>query len=186
MNNGLKNILTNDTVIVYPTDTIYGLGWLITPKVVDTINIIKQRPPEKHFSIIAPNSNWVKQYFEVDDDFENIWNKIKGKYPNRWLTLVIKLKSINKRPSDINFNLLSHNDEIGVRFIDHPLQALISALNKPLITTSANISGYPPISYLDQLTMNQQECIDYAIDWSLLNQPPSMIIRYDNGSIIRW
>lgn len=185
MNNGLENILTKDTVIVYPTDTIYGLGWLMTPKVVDTINIIKQRPLEKHFSIIAPSFEWVREYFEVDDDFEHTWYTVKKQHPKRWLTLVVKLKPYNQRPHDKDFSILSRSDEIGIRFIDHPLQEVITRLDKPIITTSANISGYPPISHIDQLTIDQQHRIDYAIDQGILDNPPSRIIRYSDGSILR-
>jgi tRNA A37 threonylcarbamoyladenosine synthetase subunit TsaC/SUA5/YrdC len=52
---GILPAITSSTVILYPTDTIYGLGGLVTPEVIEKIKRIKQRDEGKYFSIIAPS-----------------------------------------------------------------------------------------------------------------------------------
>jgi tRNA A37 threonylcarbamoyladenosine synthetase subunit TsaC/SUA5/YrdC len=63
-------------IFVYPTDTIYGIGGIITQTVIEKINTIKQRCISKHYSIIAPSHLRVEKHFEVEN-FEIYWNTTK-------------------------------------------------------------------------------------------------------------
>ena len=77
----LPALLTTSTVFLSPTDTIYGLGGLITPEVVQKIKQIKQRGEEKHFSIVAPNFERIASYFAVAEHFSEQRNQYKTQFP---------------------------------------------------------------------------------------------------------
>lgn len=74
-----------EKIFVYPTDTIYGIGGIVTPTVVEKINTIKQRTAGKHYSIIAPNNEWVEERFELEavsgcNGFEETWKTLHKKH----------------------------------------------------------------------------------------------------------
>ena len=171
----------NGAIFVYPTDTIYGLWGIVTPKVVDRIDKIKQRLPGKHYSIIAPNITRIQKYMDVSDDFGAERDALKAHYGPLTLLLTPK-KDIENTP---NRSLLSPSDLIWVRLIDHPIQQFVSALWQPYITTSANISWLPQIQHLSDLTDDQIAVIDYAIDDGILDGAGSTILVYQSWEIIR-
>lgn len=175
--------LTTSTVLLYPTDTIYGLWGFITPEVVNTINQIKQRPWEKSYSIIAPSLERIPHYFAVPDPFTSERTKRMMRFPWRWLTLLLPLR--NDRPRDIDFSLVSTTNIVGVRLLRHSFQQEVYALWKPLITTSANLSWHPTITHPDQLTAGQKNLIDIILDEGEIHSDPSVIIDRQTGTIIR-
>jgi L-threonylcarbamoyladenylate synthase len=177
------DFLDDETVFLYPTDTIYGLGGLVTRSVVEKINKIKQRPSEKSYSLIAPSFSRVEHYFTVENNFAEQRNSYQTTYPWRWLTILLPLRAT--RPRDIDFSLVTQTSTVGIRFIDHPFQDIISKLWKPIITTSANLSGQPTITHPDQLLHEQKELIDFCLDEGTLDRPPSVIIDYKTQKIIR-
>ena len=73
--------ITSSTVLLYPTDTIYGLGGLVTPEVVEKIMYIKQRPADKPFSIIAPSFDRVSNHFAVTSTFSEERAHRKQQFP---------------------------------------------------------------------------------------------------------
>lgn len=174
---------TNDTVLLYPTDTIYWLGGLITPQVVEKIIRIKQRPSDKPLSIIAPSIQWIKNNFLVKDVFFDERSNRKQQFPWRWLTLLLPLRT--DRDGEVDFSLISPSTLIGVRLINHPFQAIVEKLWKPFITTSANLSWQPNITHPSQLTDEQLQLIDYVIDEGTIDAPASVIIDYSTKEIIR-
>lgn len=168
-------------VFVYPTDTIYGLGWIIDPEVVERITSIKQRPAEKHYSIIAPSFAWIHRYFAVSKDIEKEW--YSQKIEHRGLTFLLPLRKNIEQ--DYNFSLLSNSWVIGVRMIEHPFQEFVTQLGQWRITTSANISWEPTIHTLENLTDQQQNMIDIAIDDGMLDAPASRILEYGTRTVVR-
>lgn len=183
----IDNILpaiTSSTVLLYPTDTIYGLWGLVTHEVVEKISRIKQRQPEKHYSIIAPSVERVKKHFLVEDTFSERRHTYKSQFPWRGLTILLPLRE-NTVSADINFSLLSPSHVIWVRFLDHPFQEIVTNLWKPFITTSANLSWQPNITHPDQLLDTQKQLIDFCIDEGTLDRPASVIIDRTTQQLIR-
>lgn len=70
-------------IFVYPTDTIYGIGGIVTSTNTTTINIAKQRRAQKHYSIIAPDIQWIKKYFRNTEDIEVQRKQRQDKFPTR-------------------------------------------------------------------------------------------------------
>lgn len=70
-------------LFVYPTDTIYGLGAIVSPESIEKITVAKQRQGGKHYSVIAPSFKWIEKCFEVSESFQTEWEQRKEKFPGR-------------------------------------------------------------------------------------------------------
>jgi len=164
-------------VILYPTDTIWGIG--CDPRNDDAIKKIlriKQRTETKNLIILVcePSSitNFVNDPLPIAFDLMKEWNKP--------LTIVFpRAKNI--------FGLVNQGDTIGIRVTKERFSYnLLKELQHPLISTSANISGAPsPVSYrsVDQsIKDNVDHIVDYRRD-NFTDMKPSTIIKInDNGS----
>lgn len=167
---------------VYPTDTIYGLWWLVREDIIQKITVIKRRPSSKHYSIIAPSVQRVHDYFDVSSRFQQEWTDARTVHGP--LTMILPLKKWVFY-SEYPRSLLSQSWRIWVRFIDHWFQNFVTSIGEPWITTSANISWHPSISSLDDLTQSQLGMINYGIDDWRLVWSGSRIIDYVSGEIVR-
>lgn len=184
-------------VFVYPTDTIYGVWWIVNKDVVTKIDAIKHRLPGKYYSSIIPSFERVERYCDVWDDFESTRNNLKSQYcvcsdwSMRGLTVLVPVRdadnnSMNEWEEDrIDFTLLSPSWKIWVRYIDHPFQEFVTALWVPFITTSINISGQPSITSLDFLQDDQCKLIDIALDAWILAWEWSVVVDLESTKIVR-
>lgn len=133
--NQAVEVLRRSGVVIYPTDTLYGLGADATYDVaVNKVFKIKGRKTEQLLSWIFVDIEMVKQYTIVSNKNEAILKKyLPGKY-----TFILLSKFPGKT--------------IGVRIPDYPIaRELSKRLGKPITATSANRSGKPPINNLDGL-----------------------------------
>lgn len=180
-------------VFVYPTDTIYGVWWIITAEVVETINAIKKRQPGKHYSIIVPSFDWVQKRCDVWDDFSDTWSRLKESHcitenwSERWLTVLVPVKTFGEKKSSWipNFSLLSPTQKIWIRFIDHPFQQFVTNLWEPFITTSINISGQENITSVELLHPFQQDLVDIVLDDGILWWEASVVVDLKSGVVVR-
>ena len=121
-------------LIIYPTDTLYGLA--VDPRQIDAVNRLfcaKQRPTEMAIPVIASSLHQVIE--KVGKLNQDAYKVAKVFWPGP-LTLVI--------PALPGFNrsLLGGGDTVAVRVPDHPLSIdLAAALGYPITATSANVSG---------------------------------------------
>ena len=156
-------------IFVYPTDTIYWVWGIVVPDVIQKIDTIKQRKPGKYYSIIAPSFGWISANFEVQEDFKSYREQ--------------QYKSLGPLT---HLLLLKDSDElIWVRYLDHPFQQFVTQLWEPFITTSVNISGEPNITSLREISPNQKNNIDIAIDVGEIVWSWSTIINYLTWERIR-
>ena len=127
------NVLKHGGVIVYPTDTVYGLGAnACDHHAVDQIFKIKNRPYAKPLPIIARNMKWVKELAFVPSKLEPTLEEI---WPGA-TTVILHRKSVI--PPIVTAGAKS----VGVRIPDHVLtDKLLGKFGYPLTATSANISG---------------------------------------------
>ncbi len=160
-------------IFVYPTDTIYGIGGNANLKdVCEKIYKIKSRPKDKPLSVIAPSEEWIMENFDVSKYILRLY--FPGPY-----TLLLKKK---------NKDFLSHASTslyVGVRIPDHPITILVNHAGVPLITTSANLSGYPPVSRYEDLDERITMHADYIIKGKCKFGKPSTIINPYTEEIIR-
>lgn len=150
---------------IYPTDTIYGIGWIYTPEMVNKIFAIKQRDTKRMFSIIAPSFDWIsKEYPEANiDELKMYLNNYHG------------------------VTYLFDYDQPRIRIIKHPFQTFIENLGETFITTSCNIAGEPPVADTKDIPAELSEKVDYIIDgWILDGRQSVLIDLVENKIINKW
>ncbi|OGN27324.1 MAG: threonylcarbamoyl-AMP synthase [Candidatus Yanofskybacteria bacterium RIFCSPLOWO2_01_FULL_49_17] len=125
-------ILRQGGTIVYPTDTVYGLGCNATDEfAVRHIYDIKQRSP-KPLPVLAKNMAWVEELVYLNDNQRKLASKF---WPGKF-TLIFPKKDII--PAIVTTGLPS----VGIRIADYPFtDKLLGAFGYPLVATSANLSG---------------------------------------------
>ena len=167
-------IIKNGGVIIFPTDTVYGIGCNpYDANAVKKIYQIKSREKIKSLPVLASSIEIVKQISTIDEFTEKI---IKKYWPGP-LTLILKLKDKNLKKS------LNLEDKIAVRIPNSV--CTLKLLNKCnlLVGTSANVSG-------DSSFTNPQECIknvknyDVFVDGgTITSKGESTIIEIENEKI---
>jgi L-threonylcarbamoyladenylate synthase len=177
VNTALK-IIQDGGIILYPTDTIWGIGCDATnTDAVKKIYELKQRHESKSMIILVDIDNKLQSYIsEVPDiAYELI------EYAENPLTLVMP------GAKNISLALIAEDGSVGIRVTSHPFcQQLIQRLRKPLVSTSANISGQPSPEYFSNIDQDIIDGVDYVVDidqHSTEIKKPSTIMRLaPNGS----
>lgn len=140
----LKEIIFNDGIIIYPTDTLYGIGGnFFSVPVIKKIDFIKKRN-DLPYSVTIPGIDMLER---LVDHIPVTFHKINKKLlPGKFTFLFNASKSINRK-------LLKGNNKIGIRIPNIPkILKLIEFLNIPLISTSANKSGSKPLNDPELIT----------------------------------
>lgn len=159
-------------ILVYPTDTVYGLGCDATNReAVQKIRMIKQRE-EKPFSIIAQSKPWIYKNFYVNKSYVQ---KLPG--PFTFILRTKKDRLVSNAVTD-NANVLA------VRIPDHQFTKIIQKAKIPFVTTSVNLTGKKPITYPKQIPGSMLKNVDIVIDAGILENNPSTIIDL-TGKIAR-
>jgi len=130
------NALHTQGVIAYPTESVFGLG--CDPdcdQAIQKILYLKQRPAHKGLILIAANIEQLMAYADFSQLSEARLADVKQTWPGPFTWVVPAHKTLSP--------LISGDfDSVAVRVTDHPVvQALCNAFNKPIISTSANLSG---------------------------------------------
>lgn len=154
----IKEILENDGVIAFVTDTVWGLGCLPdSEKAVKKIYDIKKREAQKPLILMSSDIQNLKPYVkDIPPNAENLINKY---FPGA-LTLV--LEKSEKTPSYMTSNF----DTVGIRVPDNEVFKEICnyAKDKVLATTSANLSHEPSAKTYVQAVENMQGKADLIIE----------------------
>lgn len=169
------DVLRKGGVIIYPTDTLYGIGCDATnEKSIGRIFHLKKRSKNMPLSIAVSDMEMFGKYGEL----ASTGKKLAEEFLPGGLTLIVGKKNL----PDI---LTADGDTVAIRIPDlAPILEIISELGKPIITTSANISGKrPPISI--QEAMEQIPDGDLYIDGGKLKKrSPSTIIQLTGEPVI--
>jgi L-threonylcarbamoyladenylate synthase len=130
-------VLLRGGVIVYPTETVWGLGCdPFNAAAVAHLLQIKQRPPEKGLILIGADLDQLRPYVVLPaaSKLRNIAASWPG--PVTWV-----FEATTLVPPWVR----GKHSTVAVRVSSHPVaQALCAEFGKPLVSTSANISGHPP------------------------------------------
>ncbi len=173
--------LKSGKAIVYPTETCYGLGCDATNQLaVDKIFSIKKRQNEKSVLVVAPSISMIIEYI----DWTPALQKIADNYWPGALTVVTKAKN----NCTLAKGVIANDGTVAFRISSHPFVTTLSeALEKPLVSTSANITSQEsPYDIESVLKMfeNSSPQPDIIIDAGILpHKNPSTIIRLDNDKI---
>jgi L-threonylcarbamoyladenylate synthase len=165
-------ILNAGGVILYPTDTIWGIGCDATnEKAVERIYQIKQRSDQKSMFVLLDNPNKIPSY--INEMPELAWDLID--FTENPLTIIYS-GAKNLAP-----NLIAPDGSIGIRISsDEFNQKLIQRFKKPLVSTSANISGGLSPKHFDDISQEIINAVDYVVEWKqddYTKSMPSSIIK---------
>ncbi len=173
--------LNNNEVILCPTDTIWGLsGNALQTQVLERVYEIKQRPKEKSFILLVASITQLKKY--VADDLEAISKILEDQHRP---TTVIYSKPKGSLPKE----LLAKDGSIAIR-IPKPdwLQSILTQINFPILSTSANISGQASPKDRNQISNQILEQVDFIANPSGVVQTgeSSQIIKIGGENEISW
>ena len=160
MHNDLKKaveILKTGGIILYPTDTIWGIGCDATnEKAVQRIYEIKKRQDSKSMLVLMENPALLERY--VDDVPEVAWDLVE--------ISITPLTVIYPNAKNLAANLIAADGSIGIRFTKETFTGqLLQRFRKPLVSTSANISGEKPPAFFDEISEEIKKQVDYIVEY---------------------
>lgn len=160
--------LRDGGVIVYPTDTVYGLGCDITSKhAVERIVRIKGRDPKKPMSFVCADLTHISRYARVS----NVAYRILKRFLPGAYTFVLEASS------EVPKMLLTKQKTVGIRVPDHPVcAALVRELGNPILSTSANPTGVEPLGDPSEIQGNLGKHVDLILDCGVLSRVPSTVV----------
>ncbi|WP_462264699.1 L-threonylcarbamoyladenylate synthase [Mucilaginibacter sp.] len=167
-------ILQQGGIILYPTDTIWGIGCDATnTEAVKKIFALKQRDEAKSVIVLLDTDNKLQSYIaEVPEIAYELME-----FAENPLTLVMP-GAKNLSPAVINAD-----GSVGIRVVNHPFcQQLIQRLRRPIVSTSANISGQPSPQNFSQISEEVINGVDYVVDLEQHDhtiKKPSTIMRLE-------
>ena len=150
-------IIKNGGIVVFPTETVYGIGTNgLDKNAVAKLFEVKQRPLNKPISLLVNNIDMINKISKDITELE--YALIKEFFPGP-LTIILKKKEI------VPNIVTSNSDTVGVRMPSNEIALkLIEFSGVPLATPSANISGKPSGTNLDDITKDFNEKVDLFIN----------------------
>ncbi len=171
-------VLHNGGIILYPTDTVWGIGCDATDaKAVERIYQLKKRADEKAMIVLVTEERDVLQYVAAPD--MEVFDYLQQ--AQKPVTVIYE--------GAIGFadNLPAKDGSIGIRICREPFcRQLIKRFRKPLVSTSANISGQPAPMTFKGITADVKEGVDYIVQYRQDDErsaTPSSVIKWQNGKI---
>ena len=173
-------ILREGGIILYPTDTIWGIGCDATnEKAVKRIYEIKQREETKSMLVLLDSSAKLQAY--LSDVPEIAWDLID--VADKPLTIIYP------QGKNLAANLLSADGTIGIRITQEIFsKRLCEMFRKPIVSTSANVSGNPSPRNFAEISDEIKQKTDYIVDFrqgeEQQSSPSSIIKLQKDGSFV--
>ncbi|MEI3797420.1 MULTISPECIES: L-threonylcarbamoyladenylate synthase [unclassified Chitinophaga] len=173
-------VLRTGGLILYPTDTIWGIGCDATDETaVQKIYALKKRSESKSLVVLLADAKDLLHY--VANPRPDMADIIAGFTRP---TTVIYEGALGLAP-----NVISEDGSIAIRIVKDPFcRHLIKRLRKPLVSTSANISGEPSPASFREVSANIRNGVDYVVKYRQNDETTSAasrIIRINkDGSIV--
>ena len=171
-------VLKNDGIIIFPTDTVYGIGCnCFSEKAIRKIFKDKSRPEQKPINVLTSN---IEKIQRVAKNISEKEEEIIKKYMPGALTIIL-----NKR-ENVPLILTAELDTIGVRIPNNKIALeILNNFEYPLATTSVNISGNLPGIELQDFLEEFKDKVDIIIDGGKSKIGiASTIVRIDENSKI--
>ncbi len=169
-------VLNNGGTILYPTDTIWGIGCDATnEKAAEKIYLLKKRMSKKSMIILLAEEKDILNYTTQPD--LKVFDYLKG--------IQKPVTVIYEGATGLASNVVNEDGTIGIRIVkDAFCKMLIKEFGKPLVSTSANISGYPPPHIFNDIDIAIKNGVDYIVQHrqdDLYIAEPSAIIRWNKN-----
>ncbi|HNS13945.1 MAG TPA: L-threonylcarbamoyladenylate synthase [Syntrophorhabdaceae bacterium] len=171
----IKEVLSSGGIIAYPTDTVYGMGCdLFNIKAIRKLYLAKRLDEKRALSVICRDFKDISNYAVMSD---SAFELLKGCLPGPY-TFVLKARKIMPKL------LMTEKKEVGIRIPDHPVPvALAGLIERPIINTSARISGEEFLSDPREIEKSFKDTVDVVIDGGIMISSPSSVIRLLNDTI---
>ena len=173
------DVLKSGGIILYPTETVWGLGCDATnSEAVAKIYALKQREDQKAMIILVDKIDNAAKYVQnMPDAAWQLWEVSETP-----LTLILP------EGRGVAKNALPKENTIAIRVTSHKFcKELIRRLGRPLISTSANITDKTTPKYYEDVTKEIKDGVDMVINPKFADKPtgkPSSIIKIGHGSTI--
>ena len=177
--NALK-VLRDGGVILYPTDTIWGLGCDATrAEAVRRIYDIKKRADSKSLIVLVNSVTMLSRYVDNPPD------------------IALELAEMAEKPLTVVYDrgrglaegVTSDDGSVGVRICSDPFcDGLLNAFRKPLVSTSANISGSEAPAFFDEISEEIKAAVDYVCLWRQDDRrraAASSVIKISSNGVIK-
>lgn len=172
-------VLHNGGLLLYPTDTVWGIGCDATNKAaVAKVYALKQRPDKKAMIVLVPDEREILKYVSGPD-----------------LSLFDYLQE-QERPTTVVYegaigladNLISEDGSIAIRICEEPFcKHLLKRFRKPVVSTSANLSGQPPAPVFSAISNEIKNGVDYIVNYRQTDEEramPSKLIKWEGGKVV--
>lgn len=172
-------ILKAGGIILYPTDTIWGIGCDATnEEAVKRVYRIKNREDSKSMLVLMENPALLDRY--VNDVPDVAWDLVE--------ITTTPLTVIYSNAKNLAKNLIAEDGSIGIRFTKEDFtRQLLQRFRRPIVSTSANISGEKSPAFFDEISEDIKSQVDYIVQYRQDdNTPaqPSSIIKLGQGGKI--
>ena len=173
-------VLRAGGIILYPTDTVWGIGCDATnAKAVEKIYKIKQRDDSKSMLVITDGMARIQSY--VDEIPDIAWDL--AELADKPITIIYP------QAKNLAANLISDDGSIGIRISSEKFsKQLCAAFRRPIVSTSANISGEPSPECFAEISDIIKDQMDYIVQYrqddTQKKQASSIIKLKKNGTFV--
>lgn len=185
-------VLREGGVILYPTDTVWGIGCDATnPEAVARVYEIKRRVDSKAMLVLLDGAGKLQGYMHRVP--ETAWMLIEASAPSSPSTSISKsperpLTIIYPNARNLAPNLLADDGSVGIRITSERFtKALCEQLRRPIVSTSANFSGEPTAKTFSEINPELLQVVDYVCEFRRndnTQHKPSSIIKIDEAERI--
>ena len=167
-------VIKNGGIILYPTDTVWGIGCDATnEEAVKKIYALKQREESKSMIVLM---NGERMLYNVFNEIPEVAWQILD-LSDKPTTLILD------NPKNVAKNIVASDNTLGMRLVKEPFcYKLMERMKKPLVSTSANISGMPTPNSFKEIDHHILDGVDYIVNLQRgkVAAKPSTIIKLSN------
>lgn len=162
-------VLRAGGIILYPTDTVWGIGCDATnPEAVAKVYAIKNREDSKSLVLLASDIDMICRYVKEIPEMAVQLIEVNDKPMTIIYPGAVVGKEGEKSPHCLAYNAVAEDGTVGIRI---PMmdfcQQLISRFGRPIVSTSANISGETTPKKFDEITEQIRSAVDFIVEPSL-------------------
>lgn len=162
-------VLRSGGVILYPTDTVWGIGCDATdPEAVAKVYAIKNREDSKSLVLLASDIDMVCRYVKEIPEMAVQLVEVNDKPMTIIYPGAVVGNAEEKSPHCLAYNAVAEDGTVGIRI---PMmdfcQQLVSRFGRPIVSTSANISGEATPKKFAEISEQIKSAVDYMVDPSL-------------------
>ncbi len=173
------DVLTKGGLILYPTDTVWGIGCDATNEdAVNKIYTLKARPNTKTMICLVANDYMLEKHVEQVPDLAYDIIDLEAK----------PTTIIYDNPKGVAKNLIADDNTLGIRVAKHKFcEYLINKFKKPIVSTSANIGGKPAPKNFKEISKEILKGVDYIVnlEHETKGGTPSSIIKLGNDGTVK-